>query len=59
MYLDVINKKVLCFYYHLNCRHINDNAGDIKLDVMLISRNTFSTYLHLKSHQNDANRRDL
>ena len=41
MYLDAINKKLLCFYYHLNCRHINDKAGDIKLDVMLISQNTF------------------
>ena len=59
MYLDAINKTLLCFYYHLNCRHINDNAGDIKLVVMLISQNTFSTYLHIKSDQNNANRRDL
>ena len=47
------------FYYHLNYQYLNDNAGDIKLGVMLVSQNTFYASLHIKSHQNDANRRDL
>ena len=59
MHLSAINKKRSCFYYHLNCRHINDNAGDIKLVVMLMYENTFYACLHIKSHQNYANRRDL
>ena len=59
MHLAAINKKRSCFYYHLNCRHINDNASDIKLGLMLRSQNTFYACLHIKSHQNDANRRDL
>ena len=59
MYLASINKKLLCFYYHLNCRHINDNAGDIKLDVLPISQNTFYAYLHIKSDQNDDNGKDF
>ena len=59
MSLDAINKKVLCVYYYLNCRYINDKAGDIKLDVMLISQNTFYTCFHIKSDQNDASGRDL
>ena len=56
MHLAAINKKRSCFYYHLNCRHINDNAGDIKSCVMLMSQKTFYASLHIKSHQNDANR---
>ena len=56
MHLSAINKKRSCFYYHLNCRHINDNAGDIKLGVMLMCQNTLYASLHIKSHQNDANR---
>ena len=59
MFLSAINKKLVCFYYHLNCRHINVNVGDIKLGVMLMYQNTFDACLHIKSHQNDANRRDL
>ena len=59
MCLAAINKKRSYFYYHLNGRHINDNAGDIKPCVMLISQNTFYTCLYIKSHHNDANRRDL
>ena len=59
MHLSAINKKRSCFYFHLNCRHINDNAGDIKLCVMLMYQNTFYACLQIKSHQNDANRRDL
>ena len=58
MHLAAINKKSLCIYYHLNCRYFNDNAGDIKLGVMLMCQNTFYACLHIKSHQNDANRRD-
>ena len=58
MHLAAINKKRLCFYYHLNCRYFNDNAGDIKLCVMLICQNTFCPCLHIKLHQNEANRRD-
>ena len=58
MHLASINKKRSCFYYHLNCRHINDNASDIKLFLMLRSQNTFYACLHIKSHQNDTNRRD-
>ena len=54
-----INKKLLCFYYHLNCQHINDNSGAIKFDVMLISQNTFEACFHIKFDQNHANRRDL
>ena len=56
MHLAAINKKSLCIYYHLNCRYFNDNAGDIELGVMLMCQNTFYACLHLKSHQNDANR---
>ena len=56
MHLAAINKKSLCFYYHLNYRHINDNACDIKVSVMLISQNTFYAGLYIKSHHNDANR---
>ena len=59
MYLAAINKNLLCFYNHLNCRHINDNADDIKLGVMLISQNTFYVCFHIKSDQNDANSLDL
>ena len=59
MHLAAINKKCTCFYYHINCRHINDIAGDIKHGVMLMYENTFYACLHRKSHQNDANRRDL
>ena len=59
MHLAASNKKCSCFYYHLNCPHINDNAGDIKLGVMLRSKNTHYACLQIKSHQNDANRRDL
>ena len=56
MYLAAINKKRSYFYYHLNCRHIIDNAGDTKLGVMLICQDTFYACLHIKTHQNDANR---
>ena len=56
VYLAAINKKRSSIYYHLNSRHINDNAGDIKLGVMLMCQNTLCSFLHLKSHQNDANR---
>ena len=56
MHLAAINKKRLCFYYHLNFRYFNDNAGDINLCVMIISQNTLYACLHIKSHQNDANR---
>ena len=56
VYLAAINKKRSCFYYQFNCRHINDNAGDIKLCVMLICQNTFYACLHIKSLQNDYNR---
>ena len=59
MYLAAINKKRSSIYYHLYCRHINDKAGDIKLGVMLMCQNTFYACLYIKSHQNDANRRDL
>ena len=59
MYLAEINTRLLCLYYHLNCRHINDNPGDIKLDEMLISQKTFKACFYIKSHQNDANKRDL
>ena len=59
MYLAAINKKLLCFYYHLNCRHINDYADDIKLGVMLVLQSTFYASLHITSHQNDANGLDL
>ena len=59
MYLAAINKKRSCFYYHLSCRHINDNARDIKLGVILMCQNTFYACLHIKFHQNDANRRDF
>ena len=59
MHLAAINKKRSHFYYHLNCRHVNDNAGDIKVCVMLISKNSSYACLHIKSHQNDANRRNL
>ena len=59
MYLAAINKKLLYFYYHLNCLHINDKAGDIKLGVMLTSQNTIYAPLQVKSHHNDANRQDL
>ena len=48
-----------CFYYDFYCRHINDNAGDIKLAVVLLCQNTFCACWHIKSHQNDANRRNL
>ena len=56
MHLAAINKKRSCIYYHLNYRHINDNAGDIKPCVMLMCQKTFYACLHIKSHQNDANR---
>ena len=59
MHLAAINKKSLCIYYHLNCRYFNDNAGDIKPCVMLISQNTFYTCLYINYHHTDANRRDL
>ena len=59
MHLAGIKKSLLYFYYHLNCRHINDNAGDIKLGVTLSSQNTFYPCLKIKSHQNDATGRDL
>ena len=59
MYLAAINKSLLCSYYHLCCRYINQNAGAIKLGVMLISQNTFYVCLHIKSDQNDANGLDL
>ena len=41
MQLDGINEKVGFAYYHLNCRHIHDNEGDIKLDEVQRSQNTF------------------
>ena len=59
MHLAAINKKRSCFYYHFSCRHINDNAGDIKLGVMLMCQNTFYACLHIKSNQKNANKRDL
>ena len=49
----------LTFHYHFNCRHINDNACDIKLSVMVTTRNTFYASLQVISYHNDANRRDL
>ena len=59
MYLARINKRLLCFNYHLSCRHINDNAGDIKLCVLLISQNTLLRVLGYKFHRKDGNRLDL
>ena len=50
MHLAAINKKRSHFYYHLNCRHVNDNAGDIKVCVMLISKNSSYACLQIKSH---------
>ena len=59
MRFDAINEMVCCAYYDLNCRHIHDNEADIKLDEVQRSQNTFCAYLHLESHELDANKRYL
>ena len=33
MQLGAINQKLKNFQYHLNCRHIHDNAGSIELGL--------------------------
>ena len=39
-YLDAIKKKKVYFHYHLNCQHIPDNAGYIKLEFLESHQNT-------------------
>ena len=43
---------------HLNCQHLTDNVGDIKLDFTKSRQNICVSY-YLKLHQFDVNRRDV
>ena len=43
------------YHYHLNCRHIHDNKGDIKITVMEISQNTVESCLDVNSDPFDGN----
>ena len=43
LYLDVIKKEMIYFHYHQKCQDINDNRGDIELDLIQSSQNTVFT----------------
>ena len=47
-YLDEIQKKHVYFHYHVNCHHITDNAGDIKLESLELNQNSVLTYYYVK-----------
>ena len=42
-YLDVIKKTMIYFHYHQKCQDINDNRGDIELDLIQSNENTVFT----------------
>ena len=50
---------VLCFLYHLECRHIHDKKGDIEVDLLKSSRMTVYRCYYVKWYQINVNRRDL
>ena len=55
--LDIINKNLIYVYYHLKCKVITDNEGDIKLEVMESIRNIVFSFNLVKWFQFDANQR--
>ena len=55
MYLDGINKNVVFFHYHLNCRDFTDNEGVIKCGLMQTNQNTVYARFYFKSQQVDVN----
>ena len=58
-YFDEIKKKHVYFHYHLNCQHITDIAGDIKLKLLESNQNILFIYYYIEIVSNDSNRWDL
>ena len=50
MQLGAIDKKVKKFHYHLNGRHIHDNACAIEIGLKQRSQNTVYAFLNQKCH---------
>ena len=55
MYLDVINKYVVFFHYHLVCRDFTDNKCVIERGLMQTNQNTVYAHYYFKSQQFDVN----
>ena len=58
-YFDEIKKKHAYFHYHLNCNHITDKAGDIKLKLLQSNQDTVFNYHYVEIVSNDNNRWDV
>ena len=59
MVTDRIEANLEYFHYHLKCRHITDNAGDIELGREKSRQTTSSAYFYLKLHHWNGNGLDL